>query len=134
MAQPGPVAATSKDQSPRLREGDAMPFFNLTGLDGKQITLETFSIVLSFSPLSSRVVRCQISARSSRTTRAFSVYRQNKGGTISHGLATALIDKSGSVTKIWRGNNWSPKEVIAAIYKMTDSQRPVLQTALEMSH
>jgi protein SCO1 len=35
-------------------------------------------------------------------TRAFSVYRQTEGGTISHGLATALIDKNGKIDKIWR--------------------------------
>jgi protein SCO1 len=37
-------------------------------------------------------------------TRAFSVYRQNEGGTISHGLATALINPNGTVERIWRGN------------------------------
>jgi len=48
-------------------------------------------------------------------TRAFSVYRQNEGGTISHGLATALIDKDGRIDKIWRGNAWTPAEVTEAI-------------------
>ena len=32
---------------------------------------------------------------SNTSTRAFSVYRQNEGGTISHGLATALINRAG---------------------------------------
>jgi protein SCO1/2 len=44
-------------------------------------------------------------------TNAFSVYRQNEGGTISHGLATALINRNGIVEKIWRGNAWTPEEV-----------------------
>ncbi len=44
-------------------------------------------------------------------TRAFSVYRQKEGGTISHGLATALINRNGIVEKIWRGNGWTPEEV-----------------------
>jgi len=35
-------------------------------------------------------------------TNAFSVYRQNEKGTISHGLATALINRNGIVEKIWR--------------------------------
>src|SRR5215472_16838662 len=47
--------------------------------------------------------------------RAFSVYRQNEGGTISHGLATALINPNGTVERIWRGNAWMPAEVTAAI-------------------
>jgi protein SCO1/2 len=48
-------------------------------------------------------------------TRAFSVYRQNEGGTISHGLATALIDRDGRIARIWRGNTWTPAEVTAAL-------------------
>ena len=50
-------------------------------------------------------------------TRAFSVYRQTEGGTISHGLATALIDKKGKIAKLWRGNAWKPDEVIEEIEK-----------------
>ncbi len=50
-------------------------------------------------------------------TRAFSVYRQTEGGTISHGLATALIDKDGKIAKLWRGNAWKPDEVIEEINK-----------------
>jgi protein SCO1 len=48
-------------------------------------------------------------------TGAFSVYRQNEGGTISHGLATALVNRDGAIEKIWRGNAWTPVEVTAAI-------------------
>jgi protein SCO1/2 len=48
-------------------------------------------------------------------TRAFSVYRQNEAGTISHGLATALINKEGRIDKIWRGNAWTPAEIIKEI-------------------
>jgi protein SCO1 len=48
-------------------------------------------------------------------TRAFSVYRQTEGGTISHGLATALINQNGTVKRIWRGNAWTPAEVTEAI-------------------
>jgi protein SCO1 len=48
-------------------------------------------------------------------TSAFSVYRQNEGGTISHGLATALINRDGVIERIWRGNAWTPAEVAAAI-------------------
>jgi protein SCO1 len=53
-------------------------------------------------------------------TRAFSVYRQTEGGTISHGLATALIDKSGKIDKIWRGNSWTPAEVIEEVERHND--------------
>ena len=50
-------------------------------------------------------------------TRAFSVYRQNEGGTISHGLVTALIGKNGKIAKLWRGNGWIPAEVIKEIMR-----------------
>ena len=48
-------------------------------------------------------------------TGAFSIYRQTEGGTISHGLATALINGDGMIEKIWRGNAWTPAEVTEAV-------------------
>ena len=48
-------------------------------------------------------------------TKAFSVLVQPESGTISHSLATALIDRDGKIVKIWRGNGWTPAEVIAAV-------------------
>ena len=48
-------------------------------------------------------------------TEAFSIYRKTEGGTLSHGLATALVGRNGQIIKIWRGNNWTPAEVIAEI-------------------
>jgi protein SCO1/2 len=53
-------------------------------------------------------------------TSAFSVYRRTEGGTISHGLATALIDKNGKIDKIWRGNGWTPADVIEEIIRLND--------------
>jgi protein SCO1/2 len=54
-------------------------------------------------------------------TKAFAVYRQAEGGTISHGLTTALISREGKIAKLWRGNEWKPKEVLAAL---TNDERP----------
>jgi len=34
---------------------------------------------------------------------------------ISHGLATALVNRDGKVERIWRGNAWTPAEVTKAI-------------------
>jgi protein SCO1/2 len=48
-------------------------------------------------------------------TGTFSVYRKTEGGTITHGLATVLIGRNGTVEKIWRGNAWTPTEVTQAI-------------------
>ena len=43
---------------------------------------------------------------------SFAVYVQPEAGTISHGLATALVSPEGKVVKIWRGNGWMPSEVL----------------------
>jgi protein SCO1/2 len=51
-------------------------------------------------------------------TEAFSVYRQTEGGTLSHGLATALVDGQGTIRKIWRGNAWMPGEVVEELKKL----------------
>ena len=50
-----------------------------------------------------------------KLTKAFSIFVQPEGGTISHSLATALIDRDGKIEKIWRGNGWNPAEVIQEI-------------------
>lgn len=47
-----------------------------------------------------------------KLTQNFAVLVQPDGGTISHGLATALIGADGTVVRIWRGNAWTPSEVI----------------------
>jgi protein SCO1 len=48
-------------------------------------------------------------------TRVFGVYTERAGGSISHGLTTALIDGQGHIVKLWRGNGWTPREVIEAL-------------------
>jgi len=50
-----------------------------------------------------------------KLTQSFAVFVQPEGGTISHGLATALVGPDGKVVKIWRGNAWEPSEVIAEL-------------------
>jgi protein SCO1 len=48
-------------------------------------------------------------------TKGFSVLVQPESGTISHSLATALVDREGRIAKIWRGNAWNPGEAITAL-------------------
>jgi protein SCO1/2 len=50
-----------------------------------------------------------------RLTKGFSVLVQPEAGTISHGLATALVDGEGRIVEIWRGNGWKPAEVVEKI-------------------
>ncbi len=56
----------------------------------------------------------------SRLTKDFSVLVQPEGGSISHSLATALIGKEGKIEKLWRGNGWTPTELIQQIVDGTD--------------
>lgn len=60
------------------------------------------------------------------TTR-FAVFNEEnaESGTIDHALATALIDPSGELVKIWRGNAWKPDEVIAAMREIAEKADPV---------
>ena len=48
-------------------------------------------------------------------THSFSVRVQPEGGTLSHGLATALVDANGRIVEIWGGNGWKPEEVVSRI-------------------
>lgn len=48
-------------------------------------------------------------------TKSFAVYKETEGGTINHGLATALIDRDGKIVKIWRGNEWKIQEIVQAV-------------------
>ena len=53
-------------------------------------------------------------------TKEFSVLVQPESGTISHSLATALVDRDGKIAKIWRGNGWNPVEVMRKIEHRED--------------
>lgn len=50
-----------------------------------------------------------------KLTQAFSIYIQPEQGTISHGLATALIGPDGTIRKIFRGNSWPATEAVQAV-------------------
>ncbi|HEX7516433.1 MAG TPA: SCO family protein [Chthoniobacterales bacterium] len=52
-------------------------------------------------------------------TRGFAVYTEREGGTITHGLTTALIDRDGNIAKLWRGNAWTTDEALAALRTVT---------------
>ena len=169
-----PIGSTT----PRLREGDAMPEFQLTNEAGERISLETFRgrpwiitfiftrcpmpdfcprMAKNFSELQKAIQTGQGVLSETRLlsitidpeydtpavlkayreqegadskiwsfatgdpaaiddlTKSFAVYRQNEGGTISHGLTTALIDGEGKVVKIWRGNGWMIEEIVHAV-------------------
>lgn len=54
-------------------------------------------------------------AQIARLTQSFSVSVQPENGTITHGLATVLVDANGVIRNIWRGNAWKPSEAVAAV-------------------
>ena len=173
-----PDAQSATDTSPRLREGDSMPSFQLIDQEGKQLDTDKFRgnpLVLTFvftrcpipnfCPLmtnnfnqlqqaikngSGRLAQSKLLSisfdpdfdtatilkeygahqqadfkiwtfasgdrpQSNKITEAFSVYLKKEGGTISHGLATALVAEDGKIERIWRGNGWTVPEVVSAI-------------------
>jgi protein SCO1/2 len=54
---------------------------------------------------------------------AFSVYTERNGVTLNHTLCTALIDPSGRIVEIWRGNGWTAPEVLAVQARRDSSRR-----------
>ena len=47
-------------------------------------------------------------------TARFGVFTRQEGGQITHNLTTALVGPEGRVRQIWRGNDWSPGDVVQA--------------------
>lgn len=54
-------------------------------------------------------------AETQRLTQVFALSVTPESGTITHGLATALIDADGVIRNLWRGNGWKPAEVVEAL-------------------
>jgi protein SCO1/2 len=54
-----------------------------------------------------------------RATALFGVYTQQKDSDeITHNLTTALIGPDGKVRRLWRGNDWTPKDVRQAVERV----------------
>ena len=58
-----------------------------------------------------------------KLTSAFAVYVKPEGGTLSHGLCTALVDRQGTIVALWRGNGWSPDEVMQKLATVDGAAR-----------
>lgn len=60
-----------------------------------------------------------------RVTSLFGVFTSDgPGGEIQHNLTTAVIGPEGRVERIWRGNDWTPQEVMDAVASALQSRRP----------
>jgi protein SCO1 len=177
-----PLPRPSTKASQRLREGDALPVFELTNEKGERVTLDTFRgrpwiltfiftrcpmpnfcprMAKNFAALQSAIKSGDGALAQTRLlsitidpqfdspailkdygqhegadpkiwnfatgatseiedlTRAFGVYTEREGGTINHGLTTALVDRDGNIANLWRGNAWTVDEVIAALRTVT---------------
>lgn len=68
-----------------------------------------------------------------KLTHAFSVYTQAEGGTINHGLCTALAGPDGTIRKLWRGNGWKPGEVLEELADCLDSPAEKSSTSTEQA-
>ena len=54
-------------------------------------------------------------AEITRLTQAFAIHVERNGVLLDHTLATAVIDADGRIAEIWRGNGWTPEEVVAVV-------------------
>lgn len=59
----------------------------------------------------------------SRVATIFGVFYSEGDGEINHNLSTALVGSDGRVRSVWRGNEWSPDEVIDAIRQVEAVER-----------
>ena len=53
-----------------------------------------------------------------RLATRFGVHYEAEGGEIVHNLTTALVAPDGRIARIWRGNRWTPDEVLAAVAEL----------------
>jgi protein SCO1/2 len=59
-----------------------------------------------------------------RLLAAFRVYVRKDGVTLEHTLCTALIAPNGRIARIWRGNEWTPNDVLEALQTPTSHSDP----------
>lgn len=50
-----------------------------------------------------------------RITDRFGVFTKQEGGEITHNLTTAVIGPEGRVQRLFRGNDWTPRDVLDAV-------------------
>ena len=55
-----------------------------------------------------------------QATTLFGVFTEEAEGQIVHNLTTALIGPDGRLLKLWRGNDWKPAEILAALKRGPD--------------
>lgn len=55
-----------------------------------------------------------------RATTLFGVFTEEAEGQIVHNLTTALVGSDGRILKLWRGNDWKPAAVLAALKSEPD--------------
>jgi protein SCO1 len=67
------------------------------------------------------------SAEITRLARAFSVYVERNGALLDHTLATALVDRTGHIVDIWRGNGWKTSEILDAVSQSNPEKLPLDQ-------
>ena len=51
----------------------------------------------------------------STLTKAFAIHTEKNGVFLDHTLATAVIDRDGTIVDIWRGTGWTAGDIVAAL-------------------
>lgn len=50
------------------------------------------------------------------------MYVEDNVALLDHTLATALVDRTGRIVDIWRGNGWKPGEILDAVRQSDASE------------
>jgi protein SCO1/2 len=56
-----------------------------------------------------------LEAEIGRLTTAFAIHTARNGVFLDHTLATAVIDRDGTIVEIWRGTGWTAAQIVAAL-------------------
>ena len=52
------------------------------------------------------------------------MYVERNGALLDHTLATVLVDRTGHIVEIWRGNGWKTSEILDAVRRPDPNALP----------
>lgn len=130
MTMPLPVA--DPDNVPALKHDDAIQFQMKGTGDGAWIDAvatiadtdvdrhpaRSLQPIPGASEAGGQMLQEGDSTEISRMTTHFGVFTKTDGGGITHNLVTAVIGPDGPVERLFRGNDWSPPDVLTAVQEV----------------
>lgn len=63
------------------------------------------------------------SAQVAEVTSRFGVFTKENDQEITHNLVTAIVDRDGTLQRLYRGNEWTPEEVMQVLSQMLEARK-----------